>query len=60
MYLSLIPPQHPDSFRESVSSSMEVIYTILSTLSMMGDASPEVLESMEDDPNVHEEEVLIG
>ena len=24
------------------------------------DSSPEVLESMEDDPNIHEEEVLTG
>ena len=30
------------------------------TLSMMDDASPEVLESMEDDSNIHEEEVLTG
>ena len=30
------------------------------TLSMMDDASPEVLEAMEDDPNIHEEEVLTG
>ena len=28
----------------------------MSTLSMMDDASPEVLESMEDDPNIHDEE----
>ena len=32
----------------------------VSILSRMDDASPEVLESMEDDPNIHEEEVLTG
>ena len=38
----------------------EVLTPGQSNLSMMNDASPEVLESMEDAPNIHEEEVLTG